>query len=53
MAEANLGGALAELGKLEESKGHLEKALKLDPQNQVARENLDEVQRQMGAKSNP
>ena len=42
-AEGNLGGALAAAGKLAESKPHLERALKLDPNNSLARENLEQV----------
>jgi Flp pilus assembly protein TadD len=40
MAEANLGAALAEIGELASAKTHWERALKLDPQNQLAQDDL-------------
>ena len=42
-AEANLGAAFAELGEKEKAIAHLERALALDPGNQLARENLEAV----------
>jgi Flp pilus assembly protein TadD len=49
MAEANLGAALAEVGELVSAKAHLERALKLDPQNQLAQDDLQEVQRRLAS----
>ena len=45
--EANLGSALAEMGKFSEAKIHFERALQLDPGNALAKENLAELQRTM------
>ena len=45
-AEANLGGALAETGHWKEARTHLEKALMIDPNNTLARENLEQVKRE-------
>ena len=44
-AEANLGGALAETGKLSEAKLHLQRALRIDPHHQLALENLEQINR--------
>ena len=46
-AEANLGSALAANGQLDEGKTHLERALVIDPQNALARENLDQILQDM------
>ena len=43
--EANLGAALAEAGNLPEAKFHLERALGINPNHELARENLAEVNR--------
>ena len=45
-AEANLGTALAEIGNLREAQAHLEKALAIDPNLALARDNLEELKRQ-------
>ena len=47
--QANLGATLAQLGRLVEAKSCLARALKLDPGNQLARENLQEVERALGS----
>jgi tetratricopeptide (TPR) repeat protein len=44
----NLGAALAQLGRLAEAKTCFEHALKLEPGNELARENLEEVERNLG-----
>jgi len=44
-AEANLGGALAETGRWKEARTHLERALEIDPNHILARENLEQVKR--------
>jgi len=44
-AEANLGAAFAELGQNEQAIAHFQRALQLDPKNQLARENLDALQK--------
>ncbi len=44
-AEANLGGALAEMGKLSEAKLHFQRALRIDPHHRLARENLEQINR--------
>jgi Flp pilus assembly protein TadD len=44
-AEANLGAALAELGENQKAIAHFRRALQLDPQNKLARENLDALQK--------
>jgi Tfp pilus assembly protein PilF len=44
-AETNLGSALALLGKLNEARQHFERALQLDPHHQLARENLDALEK--------
>ena len=49
MAEANLGAALAESGQLLDAQTHLERALKLDPQNTVASDDLAEVKRRQAS----
>jgi Flp pilus assembly protein TadD len=45
-AEANLGTALAETGNSKEGQMHLEKALAIDPNLALARDNLDALKRQ-------
>jgi len=45
MAEANLGSALAETGNLKEARLHFERALQIDPKNELARENLEQLNR--------
>jgi Flp pilus assembly protein TadD len=40
-AEANLGAAFAELGETQKAITHLNRALQLDPANELARENLE------------
>jgi len=42
-AEANLGSALAEIGKLAEAKLHFQRALRIDPNHKLARENLEQI----------
>jgi len=44
-AEANLGSALAETGKLSEAKLHFQRALRIDPHHKLARENLEQINR--------
>jgi tetratricopeptide (TPR) repeat protein len=44
-AEANLGGALAETGELSEAKLHFQRALRIDPNHKIARENLEQINR--------
>ena len=39
--EANLGSALAEMGRLAEAKSHFERALQIDPNQALAKENLE------------
>ena len=41
----NLGSALAQLGQLAEAKSHFELALKIKPDDELARQNLQEVER--------
>ena len=53
MAQANLGGALAESGDLAEAQRHLEIAVQLDPKNNVAQGNLAEVKRLRAGGRNP
>jgi len=45
--EANLGVALAEMGRFAEAKRHLERALEIDPQQPIAKENLEALKREM------
>ncbi|MGC1365232.1 MAG: tetratricopeptide repeat protein, partial [Candidatus Acidiferrum sp.] len=45
-AEANLGSALAETGSIKEARLHFERALQIDPKNELARENLEQLNRQ-------
>jgi tetratricopeptide (TPR) repeat protein len=45
-AQANLGAALAETSNWRDARVHLEKALSLDPSLQLARDNLEQVNRQ-------
>jgi Flp pilus assembly protein TadD len=40
-AEANLGAAYAELGETQKAITHLNRALQLDPGNELAKENLE------------
>jgi Flp pilus assembly protein TadD len=49
-AEANLGGALAETGQYAEAKTHLERALEINPNHTLARENLEQLKQLMPAK---
>ena len=49
-AEANLGAALAELGRYSEAKIHLERALQIDPNQEDAKENLEAVRSAMSAR---
>ena len=46
-AHANLGSALAGLGKMSEAKLHFERALEINPEHSLARENLEQL-RQAG-----
>jgi Flp pilus assembly protein TadD len=43
-AEANLGSALAVTGNVKEARLHYERALKLNPNNELARENLQQLE---------
>jgi Flp pilus assembly protein TadD len=45
-AEANLGSALAETGNLEQARSHYQRALQLNPHHQLARENLQQLDKQ-------
>jgi Flp pilus assembly protein TadD len=45
--EANLGAALAETGHLAEAKSHFERALQIDPNQPLAKENLDTLQKEI------
>jgi Flp pilus assembly protein TadD len=47
MAEANLGTALVQLGRLQEARSHYEAALRIDSANQLARENLQQLEQLM------
>ena len=47
--EANLGAALAEMGRFPEAKSHFERALQIDPNQAIAKENLEAVKKEMGA----
>ncbi len=49
-AEANLGAAYAELGETQKAITHLNRALQLDPANELAKENLEALG---GASSQP
>jgi Flp pilus assembly protein TadD len=46
-AEANLGAALAELENWKEARVHLEKALAINPNLTNARDNLEQVKREL------
>ena len=46
-AEANLGAALAETGNWKAAREHLEKALAIDPNLALARDNLEQVKREL------
>jgi Flp pilus assembly protein TadD len=48
-AQANLGSALAQTGQLAEAKSHFERALAINPNHQLARENLQELQQEMSS----
>ena len=43
-AEANLATALVQLGRLKEAKAHYQAALRIDPANQLALENLQQLE---------
>jgi hypothetical protein len=43
-AQANLGTALVQLGRLDEARTHYEAALRIDSSNQLARENLQQLE---------
>ncbi len=43
-AQANLGTALVQLGRLNEAKSHYEAALRIDPTNQLAHDNLQQLE---------
>jgi Flp pilus assembly protein TadD len=45
-AEANLGSAFAESGDLKQAKLHYERALRLNPNHELARENLQQLSRE-------
>jgi len=47
--EANLGAVLAQLGQLSEAQSHLERALELDPAQELAQENLEALRATMKA----
>ena len=51
-AEANLGSALAETGNLKEARLHFERALQIDPKNELARENLEQLNRDSHGRPN-
>jgi Tfp pilus assembly protein PilF/mono/diheme cytochrome c family protein len=44
-AEANLGSALAEMGDVREARLHFQRALQLNPNHELARENLQQLDR--------
>jgi Flp pilus assembly protein TadD len=46
-AHANLGTALAELGRFAEARAQLERALEINPAHALARENLQQLQSAM------
>ena len=45
--EANLGVALAEMGRFAEAKAHFERALQLDPGQPIAKENLEALKKEI------
>lgn len=45
--QANWGTALVQLGKVQEAKSHYEAALRIDPANELARENLQQLEQMM------
>ena len=47
--EANLGAALAEMGRFPEAKSHFEHALQIDPNQPIAKENLDALKKEMNS----
>jgi Flp pilus assembly protein TadD len=44
--EANLGAALAQMGRFPEAKSHFERALQIDPNQPIAKENLEALQKE-------
>ena len=42
-----MGSVLANMGQFEDAKSHLERALAINPQDQSARENLDQINSQL------
>jgi Flp pilus assembly protein TadD len=44
-AEANLGSALAEIGDTKQARVHYERALRLNPNHELAKENLQQLSR--------
>jgi tetratricopeptide (TPR) repeat protein/mono/diheme cytochrome c family protein len=51
-AEANWGSALAETGNVKEARLHFERALQIDPKNELARENLEQLNRDLQGRPN-
>ncbi len=47
--EANLGAALAETGHFAEAKSHFERALQIDPDQELAKENLEALKKEMNS----
>src|SRR6202790_455930 len=47
--EANLGAALAQMGLFPEAKSHFERALQINPNQPIAKENLEELQKEMNS----
>jgi Flp pilus assembly protein TadD len=45
--EANLGAALAEMGRFPEAKAHFERALQIDPNQAIAKENLEALRKEV------
>lgn len=52
-AEANFGSALAAAGNLTEAKLHFQRALQIDPNHKLARENLEQIDREAPASADP
>ena len=48
--EANLGAALAQMGRFPEAKSHFEHALQIDPNQPIAKENLEALQKEMNSR---
>jgi Flp pilus assembly protein TadD len=44
-----LGAALAQMGRLAEAKSHFERALQINPNQAIAKENLVELQKEMNS----